>query len=55
MKVAYVHVSILNQNLERRIEVYENFGIEKIFTEKLSSKNISERFLFQEAMQLIRG
>ena len=43
MKVAYARVSPLDQNLERQIEVFRKFGAEKIFTEKLSGKNISER------------
>ena len=54
MKVAYARVSTLDQNLERQIEVFRKFGAEKIFTEKLSGKNISERIVFQEAMQFVR-
>lgn len=54
MIVAYARVSTLDQNLERQIEVFKNFGAEKIFTEKLSGKNISERIVFQEAMQFVR-
>ena len=54
MKVAYARVSTLDQNLNRQIEVFKNFGAEKIFTEKLSGKNISDRIVFQEAMSFIR-
>lgn len=54
MKVAYARVSTLDQNLERQIEVFRKFGAEKIFTEKLSGKNISERIVFQESMQFVR-
>lgn len=54
MKVAYARVSTLDQNLERQIEVFRKFGAEKIFTEKLSGKNISERIVFQEAMKFVR-
>lgn len=50
MKVAYARVSTLNQNFDRQIEVFKK----KIFTEKLSGKNISERIIFQEAMEFIR-
>lgn len=54
MKVAYARISTLDQNLERLIEVFRKFGAEKIFTEKLSGKNISERSVFQETMQFVR-
>ncbi|CAD2078676.1 MULTISPECIES: recombinase family protein [Staphylococcaceae] len=54
MKVAYARVSTLDQNLNRQIEVFKKFGAEKIFTEKLSGKNISDRIVFQEAMSFIR-
>ncbi|WP_318272320.1 recombinase family protein [Jeotgalicoccus nanhaiensis] len=54
MKVAYARVSTLDQNLNRQIEVFKKFCSEKIFTEKLLGKNISERIVFQEAIQLVR-
>lgn len=54
MKIAYARVSTIDQNLERQIEVFNDFGAEKIFTEKLSGKNISERIVFQEAMDFVR-
>ena len=54
MKVAYARVSTLDQNLNRQIEVFKKFGAEKIFTEKLSGKNISDRIVFQEVMSFIR-
>lgn len=54
MKVAYARVSTLDQNLNRQIEVFKKFGAEKIFTEKLSGKNISDRIVFKEAMSFIR-
>ncbi len=54
MKVAYARVSTLDQNFDRQIEVFKRFGAEKIFNEKLSGKNISERIIFQEAMEFIR-
>lgn len=54
MKVAYARVSTLDQNLDRQIEVFKKFGAEKIFTEKLSGKNISERTVFQESLNFVR-
>lgn len=54
MKFSYARVSTLDQNLNRQIEVFKKFGAEKIFTEKLSGKNISDRIVFQEAMSFIR-
>ncbi|CAM4309167.1 recombinase family protein [Jeotgalicoccus halotolerans] len=47
MKVSYARVSTLDQNLNRQIEVFKKFCSEKIFTEKLLEKNISERVVFQ--------
>lgn len=35
MKVAYARVSTLDQYLYRQIEVFEKFGAERIFTEKI--------------------
>ena len=54
MKIAYARVSTLDQNLDRQIEVFEKFDAEKIFTEKLSGKNVSERIVFQEVMNFVR-
>lgn len=54
MKIAYARVSTLDQNLDRQIEVFEKFGAEKIFTEKLSGKNVFERIVFQEVMNFVR-
>lgn len=54
MKIAYARVSTLDQNLDRQIEVFEKFSAEKIFTEKLSGKNVSERIVFQEVMNFVR-
>jgi DNA invertase Pin-like site-specific DNA recombinase len=36
MKIGYAHVSTDNQNLERQIDQLNNFGIDEIFTEKIS-------------------
>lgn len=54
MKVAYARVSTLDQYLYRQIEVFEKFGVERIFTEKISGKNVSERIVFQEVMNFVR-
>lgn len=54
MKVAYARVSTLDQYLYRQIEVFEKFGAERIFTEKISGKNVSERIVFQEVMNFVR-
>lgn len=53
MKVAYARVSTLDQYLYRQIEVFEKFGAERIFTEKISGKNVSERIVFQEVMNFL--
>ena len=43
MIIGYARVSSKDQNLDRQIQELENFGCEKIFTEKQSGKNFKER------------
>src|SRR5699024_920052 len=54
LKVGYARVSSEKQNLERQILDLKEFGVEKIFTEKQSGKNIIERPIFQEMMEFLR-
>ena len=43
MKVGYVRVSSVSQNEERQLVQMKEKGIEKIFLEKVSGKNITDR------------
>ncbi|HIB1903989.1 TPA: recombinase family protein, partial [Enterococcus faecium] len=54
MKVAYIRVSSLDQNEQRQIEEMKQFGAEKIFIEKQSGATISERPVFQKALDFVR-
>ncbi|BBM16371.1 recombinase Sin (plasmid) [Enterococcus mundtii] len=54
MKVAYIRVSSLDQNEQRQIEEMKQFGAEKIFIEKQSGATISERPIFQKALDFVR-
>ena len=40
MKIGYARVSTSDQNLDRQIEALKNSGVQKIFEEKISGKNI---------------
>lgn len=54
LKVAYIRVSSLDQNEQRQIEEMKQFGAEKIFIEKQSGATISERPIFQKALDFVR-
>lgn len=43
MKVFYARVSSESQNLDRQLELAQKMGINKIFSEKKSGKNIEQR------------
>ena len=53
MKVGYVRVSTTDQNPARQFELMESFGVEKVFSEKLSGKN-TDRPQFKEMMSFLR-
>lgn len=54
MKVAYIRVSAADQNEARQVEEMKEIGAEKIFIEKQSGSTISDRPIFQEAMDFVR-
>lgn len=54
MKVGYVRVSTIDQNPARQEAMLKDMGVEKIFMDKLSGKNL-ERPQFKEMMQFIRS
>lgn len=54
MKIGYARVSSTSQNLDRQISNLKNVGCQKIFTEKMSGKNIKDRPVLQEALNYCR-
>lgn len=55
MNVGYVRVSISSQSLENQIEQLKAAGCEKIFSEKRSWKNETDREQFKIMKNFIRG
>lgn len=54
MKIGYARVSSTDQNLDRQIEALERAGVEKLFQEKMSGKNMTSREELQKALQFLR-
>ena len=54
MIIGYARVSSIDQNLDRQIQELNNFGCEKIFTEKQSGKNFKDRRVYHEMRQKLR-
>lgn len=54
MIIGYARVSYIDQNLERQLDNLKTFGVEKIFTKKQSGKSITNRPVFQEALNFVR-
>lgn len=54
MEVGYVRVSTKEQNLNRQNQLMNEMGIEKLFEEKESGKNIENRPVFQPVFSFIR-
>ena len=48
-------MSSLDQNLNRQIEVLEEFGAEKVFREKRSGATVNERSVFKEVLDFVRS
>lgn len=53
MKIAYIRISDPSQNEERQIKMMEGIGIEKVFIDKCSGKNVNRPKL-QELLEFIR-
>lgn len=53
-KIGYARVSSTGQNLDRQIELLENAGVDKIFTEKVSGAKLENRPVLNEVLNLIR-
>lgn len=54
MKVGYVRVSTIDQNPARQEAILKEMGVEKIFMDKTSGKNM-DRTNFKEMMQFVRN
>lgn len=53
MKIGYVRVSTEEQNEARQVEALQKHGVEKIYIEKRSGKNL-DRPVLQELLEYIR-
>ena len=53
MKIGYVRVSTVEQNEARQVEALNKLGVEKIYIEKKSGKNL-DRPVLQEMLDFIR-
>ena len=54
MKVGYARVSSADQTLDRQLGELKQAGAEKIFQERLSGKNITDRVELLQALQFLR-
>lgn len=54
MKVGYIRVSTVNQHLDRQLDSMNQVGVEEIFEEKVSGKNVTDRPKFKEALDFVR-
>lgn len=54
MKVGYVRVSTTGQNVERQEILMEQLDVERVYIEKQSARNTTERPVLNEMMQFLR-
>lgn len=54
MLVGYARVSTKEQNLDRQLKELSEAGIEKLFTEQQSGKNVTDRSAFNEMLNFVR-
>lgn len=54
MKIGYVRVSSIDQNTLRQEELMEQLGVERIYIEKVSGKNTTDRPQLTEMMEYVR-
>lgn len=55
MKLGYARVSTTEQNLDRQLKALEDYGIDKLFTEKCSGKTIENRIVLKELLDYSRS
>ena len=54
MFVGYVRVSTVEQNEARQLETMKKYNVEKIFTEKVSGKNMADRKELKDMLEFVR-
>lgn len=54
MKVGYIRVSTVEQNLDRQIAKMQELGVEKVFSEKISGKSKANREQLNNMLDFIR-
>lgn len=54
MKIGYARVSTTSQDLTNQKEKLTDFGCEKVFSEKISGKNASNREILQQVLDFVR-
>jgi len=54
MIIGYARVSSSDQSLSRQVKDLEEYGCEKIFTEKQSGKNFKDRKIYQQMREKLR-
>lgn len=54
LKIGYIRVSTVEQNIARQEVIMEKLGVEKIFIDKISGKNM-ERPMLKEMMDFVRS
>ncbi len=55
MKLGYARVSTTEQNLDRQLKALEDYGIDKLFTEKCSGKTIENRVVLKKLLDYSRS
>lgn len=54
LKIGYIRVSTVEQNIARQEVIMEKLGVEKVFIDKISGKNM-ERPMLKEMMDFVRS
>lgn len=53
-RIAYIRVSSAEQNIARQEELFKELNIDKYYVEKISGKNMKDRFELQKMMEYVR-
>lgn len=53
-RIAYIRVSSAEQNIARQEELFKELNIDKYYIEKISGKNMKDRFELQKMMEYVR-
>ena len=54
MIYGYARVSTKEQNLDRQLEEFKNYNIDKIYCEKKSGKNFEDRDVYQKLLKKLK-